>query len=80
MSRTNTELQRFVDEIESIESDVKDRNEQKSAVYKAAKAKNYDVKALKDVVAIRRRRRQEGGAGKLEEHDRKVDEYLGQLD
>lgn len=76
----NTELQRFVDEIESIEEDVKERNEQKSGVYKAAKAKNYDVKALKDVVSIRRRRRKEGGVTKLEDHDRKVDEYLGQLD
>ncbi|NTA59878.1 DUF2312 domain-containing protein [Agrobacterium tumefaciens] len=76
----NTELQRFVDEIESIEEDVKERNEQKSAVYKAAKAKNYDVKALKDVVAVRRRRRKEGGLEKLEEHDRKVGEYLDQLD
>ena len=75
----NTELQRFVDEIESLEEDVKERNEQKSAVYKAAKLKNYDVKALKDAIGIRRRRRKEGGLAKLEEHGRKVDEYLDQL-
>lgn len=80
MSRKNTELQRFVDEIESIEDEVKERNEQKSAVYKAAKAKNYDVKALKETVGIRRKRRKDGGAAKLEEHGRKVDEYLSQLE
>lgn len=76
----NTELQRFVDEIEAIEEDVKERNAQKSAVYKVAKAKNYDIKALKDAVGIRRRRRKDGGMAALDEHDRKVTEYLEQLD
>ncbi|WFU07388.1 DUF2312 domain-containing protein (plasmid) [Rhizobium sp. CB3171] len=80
MSRKNTELQGFVDEIESIEDEVKERNDRKSAVYKAAKARNYDVKAMKQAIAIRRRRRQDGGPEKFEKHDRKVSEYLGQLD
>ncbi|AVA23814.1 GapR family DNA-binding domain-containing protein [Rhizobium sp. NXC24] len=72
-------LQRFVDEIESNEDEVKERNEQKSAVYKEAKTRNCDAKAMKQVIAIQRRRRQDGGPEGLDEHDRKVSEHLDQM-
>ncbi|MEI3855737.1 MULTISPECIES: hypothetical protein [unclassified Ensifer] len=51
----------------------------KSAAYKAANEKQYDVKAMQATITIRRKSREDDGARKLEEHERKVEEYLDSL-
>jgi uncharacterized protein (UPF0335 family) len=43
----------FVERAEALNKEIKDRNEDKAAVYAEAKAAGYDTKILKKVVAIR---------------------------
>ena len=48
------ELRSFVERIETIEAEIKDRNGDKSEIYKEAKSRGFDVKALRKIVAERR--------------------------
>lgn len=47
-------LRAFIERIERIETDIRDRNEDKSEIYKEAKSHGFDVKILKKVVGLRR--------------------------
>jgi uncharacterized protein (UPF0335 family) len=51
------QLRAFVERIETLETEIKDRNEDKSAVYGEAKSAGYDPRIIKKVVAIRRQDR-----------------------
>ena len=50
-------LRAFVERIEVLETEIKDRNEDKSAVYQEAKSAGFDPRIIKKVVAIRRQDR-----------------------
>lgn len=50
---SNSNLQRLVDKIEGLHETIKERNAEKSEVYKDAKSAGYDVKALRKIIAIR---------------------------
>jgi uncharacterized protein (UPF0335 family) len=48
------QLRLFVERIERLEEDIRGGNQDKSEVYKEAKANGYDVPTMKRVVALRR--------------------------
>lgn len=48
------QLRAFVERIEAVEGEIRDRNSDKSEIYKEARANGFDVKALRKVVADRR--------------------------
>lgn len=47
------QLKAFVERVESVEAEIKARNEDKRDVYAEAKANGFDVAALKQVVRLR---------------------------
>jgi uncharacterized protein (UPF0335 family) len=49
------EIRSFVERVERVEDEIRERNELKSDIYKEAKGRGLDVKALKRVVADRRK-------------------------
>ena len=71
---SNSKLKQIVDKIERLDATIKDHNEEKSDVYKDAKGNGYDVKALRRVIAIRRK-----GIEKHEEEENTVGLYLAEL-
>lgn len=68
------QLKAFVERIERVETEVKDLNSDKSDIYKEAKSQGFDVKALKAVVAYRRKDPQE-----VREFEAMFDLYMGSL-
>ncbi|MGO4449864.1 DUF2312 domain-containing protein [Phyllobacterium sp. TAF24] len=71
---SNSKLKQIVDKIERLDATIKDHNEEKSDVYKDAKGSGYDVKALRKVIAIRRK-----GIEKHDEEEAVVTNYLAEL-
>lgn len=67
-------LRAFVERIERLESEIKDLNGDKSAVYGEAKATGFDVKVMRKVIAIRRQDRD-----KRREEEEVLDLYLSAL-
>lgn len=47
------ELRGFVERIETMQAEIDERNADKRDIYAEAKARGYDVKALKHIVALR---------------------------
>lgn len=52
---TAAELRQFIERYERLEQEAKDIGEQKKEVMAEAKARGYDTKVLKKVVALRKR-------------------------
>ncbi len=48
------QLRSFVERIETLEAEIRDRNDDKKSVYDEAKSSGFDTKIIKKVVAIRR--------------------------
>ncbi|MEJ0095119.1 MAG: DUF2312 domain-containing protein [Methylocella sp.] len=48
------ELKAFVERIERLETEIKDLNDDKRDVYAEARGRGFDVKAIKEIVCIRR--------------------------
>lgn len=71
----SAQLKSFVDRIERLETEVKELNSDKSDVYAEAKSIGFDVKALKAVIARRRK-----DPAELSEHDAIVETYLAALE
>lgn len=69
------QLRAFVERIERIEGEIKELNDDKKDIYAEAKANGFDVKALKAVIAYRRKDPQE-----QEEHDAIFRLYLDTLE
>jgi uncharacterized protein (UPF0335 family) len=67
---SNAQLKALVERIEAVETEMKDRMEDRKEIYLEAKSNGYDVPALKAIVA-RRRKDQE----KLANHEALVDTY-----
>jgi uncharacterized protein (UPF0335 family) len=63
-------LKAFIERVESINSEIKDRNEDKAAIFSEAKSSGYDTKAMKEVVKLRAMDRD-----KRVEHETLVDLY-----
>lgn len=70
-----SELRRLVERIEKLEEEIKDLNTDKRDIYAEAKGKGFDVKALKAVVAYRRKDRAE-----VEEQDAIFETYLSEIE
>lgn len=68
------QLKSFVERIERVESEVREMNDDKSDIYKEAKSQGFDVKALKTVIARRRK-----DANEVAEQNAIVDLYLTSL-
>jgi uncharacterized protein (UPF0335 family) len=52
---TADELRQFVEQYESLEAEKKDLTEQQKDVMSEAKARGYDTKVIKKVIALRKR-------------------------
>lgn len=68
------QLQSFIDIIERLEADETELRQDKSEVYAEAKSSGYDVKAMKKIVAMLKRDRDE-----LAEEDALVEAYKSAL-
>ncbi|QRZ14696.1 DUF2312 domain-containing protein [Paracoccus methylovorus] len=68
------ELRQFVERIEHLEGEKKDISEQIKEVYTESKGRGYDGKALREVVALRKRDRDE-----VAEQEAIVDMYKSAL-
>lgn len=69
------QLRSLVERIESIEAEIKERNEDKSGVYKEAKSNGFDAKILREVVRLRRMKPDE-----RQEHETILDLYKHALE
>lgn len=47
------ELRAFVERVERVEADIKDRNDDKKEIYAEAKGRGYDVPTIKKLVRLR---------------------------
>jgi uncharacterized protein (UPF0335 family) len=74
MNFAKDSLKSFVSRIENVETEIKELNSDKSDIYSEAKANGFDVRALKAVVARRRK-----DPNEVAEHDALVDLYLSTL-
>lgn len=68
------ELRQFVERIEHLEGEKKDISEQIKEVYAESKGRGYDQKALREVIALRKRDRDE-----VAEQEAIVDMYKSAL-
>lgn len=66
-------LRSFVERIENIETEIKERNSDKRDIYAEAKTQGFDPQAVKDVVAYRR------NPDKAESRSARCDEYVALL-
>lgn len=64
------ELRVFVGDIESIEAQIADMNSDRQDIYTVAKSRGYDVRALRRLIAERKR-----DAAELEEERAAVEQY-----
>lgn len=64
------QLKAFVERVETINQEIKDRNEDKAAIFGEARSSGFDVKAMKEVVKLRGMDRD-----KRIEHETLVDLY-----
>jgi uncharacterized protein (UPF0335 family) len=53
---TNDELRQFVERIESINATIKGHTDDRKDVFAEAKARGYDPKALRKMIALRKKR------------------------
>lgn len=70
-----SQLQSIVERIERVEEEIKSFNDDKRDIYAEAKANGFDVKALKAVIAYRRK-----DPSERQEHDAIVETYLAELE
>jgi uncharacterized protein (UPF0335 family) len=69
-----SQLRSIVERIERVEEEIKALNDDKRDIYAEAKSNGFDVKALKAVVARRRK-----DPNEVEEFDAVVETYLAEL-
>lgn len=67
-------IKSIVSRIESVETDIKDRIDDRKEIYLEAKSSGFDTKALRAVIASRR-----ADAAKLAEHEAIVETYTQAL-
>jgi uncharacterized protein (UPF0335 family) len=69
------QIRAFVERIERLDEEIKALNDDKRDIYQEAKSQGFDVKALKTVIARRRK-----DARELAEHEEIVDLYWAALE
>ena len=69
------QIKSIVERVERLQEEIDGLNSDKSDIFKEAKANGYDVKALKTVIARRRK-----DPAELSEHDAIVETYLAALE
>ncbi|MDQ0303829.1 DUF2312 domain-containing protein [Ancylobacter polymorphus] len=67
-------LKSFIDRLENLESEIKDRNNDKRDLYAEAKGEGFDVKALREILKIRKQ-----DADERAEREAIVDLYMQAL-
>jgi uncharacterized protein (UPF0335 family) len=67
-------LRSFIERVEVLNTEIKDRNEDKSAVFAEVKSAGYDAKIVKEIVKIRAQDRD----ARIE-HETILDVYLSAL-
>lgn len=67
-------LRSFIERIEALETEIRDRNDDKSSVYQEAKGTGLDTKIMKKIVAERRK-----DPAKREEEETLLDLYRNAL-
>jgi len=77
-SMTNGHLKQLDSRIERLEEEIRELQADRSEVYKEAKDSGFDTKALRTVIAIRRRIREEGRTA-IESEFAIIDLYLKNL-
>lgn len=70
-----SDLRRLVERIERLEEEIKELNNDKRDIYAEAKSGGFDVKALKAVIAYRRKDRSE-----VEEQTVIFETYLAEIE
>lgn len=68
------QLRAFIERIEAMNTEIKDRNEDKAAIYAEARSAGFDAKAMREVVKLRGMDRD-----KRLEHEAIVDVYRAAL-
>ena len=68
------QLRSIVERIERLEEEIKDLNSDKSDIYKEARSNGFDVKVLRQVIALRKK-----DSAEIEEQDAIRDLYLKAL-
>lgn len=53
---TEAELRQFVERIEAINAEIKDRTDDRKEVFAEAKGRGYDAKALRKILALRKKK------------------------
>ena len=71
---TANELRQFIEQIEQLEAEKKDISEQIRDIYAESKARGYDQKALKTIIALRKK-----SADQRQEDDAILDIYKAAL-
>ena len=71
---TADELRQFIEQIEQLEDEKKDISEQIREIYAESKARGYDQKALKTIIALRKK-----SADQRQEDDAILDIYKAAL-
>ncbi|MEI4473547.1 DUF2312 domain-containing protein [Frigidibacter sp. MR17.24] len=71
---TADELRQFVEQIEHLESEKKDIGEQIKDVYSELKGRGYDAKAVKEIIALRKRDKND-----VDEHEAILELYKAAL-
>lgn len=66
----NGHLRSFIERVENLNIEIRDRNEDKAAIFAEAKSSGYDTKAMKEVVRLRAM-----DPSKRSEHETLVDLY-----
>ena len=54
------QIRSFVERIEQIESEIQDLNDGKKEVFAEAKGEGFDVKVIREIIKLRKRRRIRG--------------------
>lgn len=68
------QLRAFIERIERVESEIKDRQEDRKEIYSEARGTGFDPKIMKRIIAIRKQDK-----AKREEEEALIDLYLGAL-
>ena len=68
------ELRQFIEQIEHVEAETRELADRKKEIYAEAKARGYDTKVMRKVIAMRKRDR-----GEIAEEEAVLDMYLEAL-
>ncbi|MGN8119202.1 DUF2312 domain-containing protein [Labrys sp. 22185] len=71
---TNRKLKAYIERLQNKEAEIKELNDEKAEIFKEIKGDGFDVKAVRQVLAILR-----NGEDKYREREALVDTYLSDI-